>query len=281
MIITGATASGKSAYALEAAKKQSGVIINADSMQIYKGLPILSAQPNEEEQEQAEHRLYGFVDAKQPYNVGDWLEDASIAVHDVLSRGKLPLIVGGTGLYLKALMEGLSPIPDIPAAVRKEGEALGHEAMLATLDAETKAAIDTKNPRRVARAWEVEAHTGKRLIDWHDKPQHPPFPDARFTGVIIEPQKEAHWQKIHERFVHALDNGAVEEVEAMLQRNIPDSAQIRMTHGYREIEAMLNGQMTRDEVIERTCAQIRQYTKRQRTWFRNQLTSYYFEIIRS
>lgn len=269
MIITGATASGKSDYALEIAQKRAGVVINADSMQVYEGLPILSAQPSLEEQSKAPHKLYSHASPHKPYNTAMWLEDATHAITHAHNQGLTPLIVGGTGLYIHALMHGLSPIPDIDSATIIASRGCDMARMLDDLDEETLSLIDTQNPRRVQRAWQVQRATGKTMAQWHNAPPSKPFPDAIFKGIVLEPEKETLWHKIELRFKHALEHGAVEEVQRMMAQNLDKDAQIRVTHGYREIEAMLENRMDKASVIEHTCTQIRQYTKRQRTWFRN------------
>ncbi|HAW47448.1 MAG TPA: tRNA (adenosine(37)-N6)-dimethylallyltransferase MiaA, partial [Roseovarius sp.] len=205
VLIAGPTASGKSALALAIARAQGGVIVNADALQVYANWRILSARPSPEEEAQAPHRLYGHVAPEQDYSAGHWLRE----VAPLLAAGARPIIVGGTGLYFAALTEGLADIPTTPPDIRAEGDRLLREAGVAalvdTLDPETRARIDTANPRRVQRAWEVQAATGRGLAAWQDATPPPLLPLARATPILVEAPKDWLNPRITHRFDAMLD----------------------------------------------------------------------------
>ena len=268
MLIAGPTASGKSALALAIARAQGGVIVNADALQVYANWRILSARPSpEEEAAAAPHRLYGHVPPERDYSAGHWLRE----VAPLLGAGPRPIIVGGTGLYFAALTGGLAEIPDTPPEIRAEAERLcraaGAEALLAGLDAQTRARIDTANPRRVQRAWEVQRATGRGLAAWHAATPPPLLPLGEVTPLLVEAPKDWLDPRLARRFDAMLAAGALDEARANLDgwdAARPASQAI----GAAELIAHLRGEMTLEAARDAAITATRRYAKRQRTWFR-------------
>ena len=281
-IIAGPTASGKSARALEVAENLNGVIINCDSMQIYDGLQILTAQPPEEDLKQAEHLLYSHLHPNDTCSAGNWREIVEPIIHEVLEQGKTPIIVGGTGLYIRALTDGLSPMPDIPqevreAAVKKQQE-LGNPAfheMLAKHDPVMAQRFHPFLTARIIRAWEVLEATGKSLSEWQKLPLIGPPENWEFKTEVIIPEREVRHQRCNDRFLWMMDNGVLEEVEQFSQRvessEVRDNVALIKSLGYRPLLAYIKGEMSKEDAIERSQALTRQYAKQQCTWFRNQI----------
>jgi tRNA dimethylallyltransferase len=267
VLIAGPTASGKSALALAIARAQGGVIVNADALQVYANWRILSARPSPEEEAQAPHRLYGHVAPDQEYSAGHWLRE----VAPLLDAGPRPIVVGGTGLYFAALTEGLAEIPPVPAEIRAAGERLlraaGLAALREALDPETCARIDLANPRRVQRAWEVQAATGRGLAEWQDATPPPLLPLARAIPILVEAPKDWLSPRIARRFDAMLAAGALDEARANLATW--DAARpAAQAIGAPELIAHLRGETTLDEARAAAITATRQYAKRQRTWFR-------------
>ncbi len=281
-IIGGPTASGKSSRALEIANKTNGVIINCDSMQIYDGLHMLTAQPPAEDIEQAEHLLYSALHPNGACSAGNWREMAEPIIHKVLSADKTPIIVGGSGLYIKALTDGLSPIPDIPqdirdAAMAKQQE-LGNPAFheeLARRDPIMAERFHPFHTARLVRAWEVLEATGKSLAQWQKLPLIAPPENWHFEIEIIIPDRPILHQRCNERFVWMVNNGVLDEVESFSQRvknkEIHNNVPLLKALGYRELLAYINGETSKSKAIEKAQARTRQYAKQQITWFKNQL----------
>lgn len=274
VLIAGPTASGKSALALAIARAQGGVIVNADALQVYANWRILSARPSAEEEARAPHRLYGHVAPGRDYSAGHWLRE----VAPLLVAGPRPIITGGTGLYFAALTEGLAEIPATPPDIRAAGDRLLREAGVAalvdTLDPQTRARIDTANPRRVQRAWEVQAATGRGLATWQDATPPPLLPLARATPILVEAPKDWLGPRIARRFDAMLDAGALDEARANLagwDAARPASQAI----GAPELIAHLRGEMTLDAAREAAITATRQYAKRQRTWFRARMQGWH------
>ena len=278
ILITGPTASGKSALALRLAREADAVVINADSMQVYDTLRVVTARPSEAEMEDVEHRLYGHVPATTTYSTGQWLRAAANEVARARRLGKLPLFVGGTGLYFKALTGGLSEMPDVPEDVRiryrdrlaEEGaEVLHHE--LSVRDPAGASTLKPGDGQRIVRALEVleasgkpisffQAQSGPRIID----------PDRALKQVVL-PDRALLRARINRRFETMMDDGAIDEVRALLAQSPSPDVPAMKAIGVPQIAAMLTGDLTRDEVIEQSSAATRQYAKRQMTWFRNQM----------
>jgi tRNA dimethylallyltransferase len=263
VIIAGPTGSGKSGLALALAERAGGVVVNADALQVYAHWRVLTARPGPQEEGRVPHALYGHVARAAPYSVGQWLRE----VAPLLSGPERPIVVGGTGLYLSAATEGLAEIPEVPADVRAEAEALSPEALRAGLDAETRARIDTANPARLRRAWEVLHGTGRGLAQWQDATPPPLLPPERVAAFVIEAPKERLTPRLAARFDTMLAGGALEEVRAALPGWTPRRPGDRAI-GAAELAAHLRGEITLEAAREAAIVATRRYAKRQRTWFR-------------
>lgn len=277
IVIGGPTASGKSAMAFDIAQQVDGTIINADSMQVYRELHVLTARPSAAEVAALRHRLYGILGGGDECSAGIWAQMAAAEIADARAWGHVPVIVGGTGLYIKALTEGLSPIPAIPDDVRQaaralmaeEGNAAFHQR-LAAADPETAARLDVGNTQRLVRAWEVLQATGRSISDWQRDPPVRPV-QGRFLTIILDPPREALVASIEARFDTMVENGALEEVRGLLAEGLPASAPVMKALGVPELAAVLRGETPLDEAITRAKIATRQFAKRQGTWFRRQL----------
>ncbi len=262
VLIAGPTASGKSALALAIAETHGGRIVNADALQVYAPWPLLTARPGAAELARAPHALYGHVDAGTDYSVGHWLREVA-----PLLAGPRPIVVGGTGLYLTALTQGLAPIPPVPPEIRARAATLPREAMLADLDPATRARIDPLNPARVRRAWEVLMATGRPLAEWQDAPARPLLPLGRALAILVTAPPDRLAPRIERRFDAMLAAGALEEARANLARWDPARPAHRAI-GAAELVAHLEGAIDLATARHRAIVATRQYAKRQRTWFR-------------
>ncbi|MFZ5961635.1 tRNA (adenosine(37)-N6)-dimethylallyltransferase MiaA [Thalassococcus sp. BH17M4-6] len=273
VLIAGPTASGKSALALRIAERQGGVIVNADAIQVFDTWRVLTARPSPQDEAQAPHALYGHVPGTTAYSVGHWLRD----LEPLLTGDERPIIVGGTGLYFTALTEGLADIPPIPAAVRAEAEAIlqadGLPGLLATIDAVTRGRIDTRNPMRVQRAYEVQRATGRGLADWQDSTPPPRLPLAECHAFVVDAPKDWLTPRIERRFDRMLADGALDEARAHLPDWSPDLPSSKAI-GAPEMIAHLQGHLSLDEARIRATIATRQFAKRQRTWFRARMTQW-------
>ncbi len=273
VLIAGPTASGKSALALRIAAQSGGVIVNADAIQVFDNWRILTARPSPEDEAQAPHALYGHVPGDADYSVGHWLRE----VAPLLQGGARPIIVGGTGLYFSALTEGLADIPATPETVRADANERmaqdGIEALLAEIDAATRARIDTRNPMRVQRAWEVLQTTGRGLADWQDDTPPPLLPLPECTALVVGADKDWLNARIARRFDRMLDQGALEEARANLPGWTPSLLSAKAI-GAPELIAHLRGEMTLDQAREAATIATRQFAKRQRTWFRSRMRTW-------
>ncbi len=270
MLIAGPTASGKSALAMELAARDGRVIVNADALQVYGCWWVLTARPDAGDMARADHALYGHVGIDAPYSVGHWLRD----VAGVLDRPVV--IVGGTGLYFTALTEGLADIPAIPPEVRAAGDlrrAAGVAGMLADLDARTRARIDTANPMRVQRAWEVQMATGRGLADWQDETGPPLLPLAAVQAIVLRPTPAILNARIDARFDAMMAGGALDEVRHNLPHWNPALPAMRAI-GAAELVAHLQGKLALDAAIITAKIATHQYAKRQRTWFRSRMADW-------
>lgn len=278
-VIAGPTASGKSALALSKAKNLNGVIINADSVQVYDALPTLTAQPSQDEQGQFSHRLYGVMEPAAWCSAGNWREMAINEIEKTLEEGKTPIVVGGSGLYIKALVEGFSPIPDIPDEVRARvialQEKVGNPAFhgeLAKRDPVMAARFHPQHTARLIRAYEVLEATGKSLAEFQDMPKEQPPAHWHFDVTLVMPDKTVLDERCAARFAWMMENGAVEEVAGFMTRtDIADNAPIRRALGLAPLSRWLAGKMDKDAAITRGILDTRQYAKRQLTWFRHQV----------
>ncbi len=278
ILITGPTASGKSALALAFAKRHGGVVINADSMQVYDTLRVVTARPSVEEMDGVPHQLYGHIPAGRSYSTGDWLREVDMLLVRLRSEERLPVIVGGTGLYFKALTGGLSDMPAVPDALRAElrqrleteGALALHEE-LAQVDPPMAERLNPGDGQRIVRALEVIRATGRSIADFQ-KQSGPVLVDPdRALKLVVLPDRKVLHERINRRFEAMMDEGAIEEVEAILALHLPPEMSAMKAIGVSQITEMLAGRISREDAIERASAATRQYAKRQMTWFRNQM----------
>ncbi|MDA9503317.1 tRNA delta(2)-isopentenylpyrophosphate transferase [Bradyrhizobium sp. CCBAU 11386] len=281
VLIAGPTASGKSALALELALATGGVVINADSMQVYRDLRIITARPTGADEALVPHRLYGHVDAAVNFSAGAWVNDAAKALETATAEGRLPIFIGGTGLYFKALTAGLSVVPPIPAEVREDVRARlernGVEALHAELAARDPRAAERLNLRdrtRIARALEVVEATGRSLLDWHQEGQPPLLPQDSFRALFLAPERDELYARIDARFDAMLGAGALREVERLAARKLDPLLPAMKAHGVPALIRHLRGELSLDEAATIGRADTRHYAKRQFTWFRHQLPEF-------
>ena len=277
IVIAGPTASGKSALALDIALEFDGSIINADSMQVYQELRVLTARPTAADEARVPHRLFGTVAARDAYSVGRWLEDAKAEIEAACAANRLPVVAGGTGLYLKALIEGLAAVPDIPEAVRAEARALHAElggtafrARLAEEDPALAKTIAEGDSHRLIRAFEVVRATGRSLADW--RAEHEARPIARFCTLALAPPREILYPAIDQRLTAMIENGALAEVEALLSLGLDPALPAMKAVGVVPLGRYLGGEIGLEEASEAARRASRNYAKRQMTWLRHQMT---------
>lgn len=278
ILITGPTASGKSALALELARRHGGEVVNADSMQVYDTLRVLTARPSVEEMEGLPHHLYGHVPAGAAYSTGDWLRQADEVIADMKRRGVMPVVVGGTGLYFKALTGGLDDMPAVPAEIRQRLRdrltAQGPEGLYQDLKARDPAVAERLGPQdgqRIVRALEVLEATGRSISAFQGRGGPVIVDPKRARKIVVLPDRALLHARINRRFETMFDEGAVAEVEALLALDLAPDMPAMKAIGVSQIAAMLKGEMTPEAVIEQASAATRQYAKRQMTWFRNQM----------
>lgn len=276
-IIAGPTASGKSALAVELAKRHNGVVINADSMQIYREIPVISAQPDQAERQDVEHLLYGFHPITEHYSAADWAAIAVKTIDSVLARGKNPILVGGSGMYIKALTEGFSPIPAVSTAVRKHVSDLydmlgpsGFHHALQKIDPVLAARLHATDRQRCIRGREVYEETGVALSEWQTRPKENPAPHFNFTTLLLTPDRPWLHERINRRFEIMTENGALEEAEKANALNLDFVMTGARAVGLQALRDHLEHRLTLKEAIELGQTQSRQYAKRQYTWFRGQ-----------
>ncbi len=274
-VIAGPTAGGKSALALRLAQERNGIVINADSMQIYDALPILTARPNGQDLSQAPHRLYGILPPHETCSAARWRALAVAEIEQSWAAEQQPIVVGGTGFYIKSLMEGLSPIPGIPETVRAETIALHAElgnpvfhAALAAIDPVMAARLHPNDTQRLIRAYEVMKATGQSLNDWQALPGQGAPARWRFNITLVMPDRKTLYDRCNTRFDAMMHGGALDEAA-----NYTGPADAPVTHalGFRPLRDYLAGRIPLDDAIERAKAETRQYAKRQVTWFRHQI----------
>jgi tRNA dimethylallyltransferase len=281
VLIAGPTASGKSALALKLARKAGGVVINTDSMQVYSDLRMLTARPSIEEEAEVPHRLYGHVDAAVNFSAGSWVTDAAKVLGEARAQNRVPIFVGGSGLYFKALTRGLSAVPPIPPdvreAVRARLERDGVEALHAELARRDPVSAERLKPRdrsRIARALEVVESTGRSLADWHREGLPPLLPPGSFRALFLAPERDVLYARIDARFETMLEAGALEEVAKLAARKLDPLLPAMKAHGVPALIRHLEGEITREEASEIGRADTRHYAKRQFTWFRHQLPEF-------
>ena len=285
VLIAGPTASGKSALALELAQKAGGVVINTDSMQVYRDLRVITARPTPAEQARVPHRLYGHVDAAVNFSAGSWVADAALVLAEVRAQNRLPIFTGGSGLYFKALTHGLSAVPPIPAeireAVRARLERDGVEALHAELTRRDPVSAERLKPRdriRIARALEVVEATGRSLTDWHRDGLPPLLPQGQFSALFLSPDRDQLYARIDSRYEAMLSAGALEEVAALAARRLDPLLPAMKAHGVPALIRHLKGEISLQQAAVIGRADTRHYAKRQFTWFRHQLPE--FEWVR-
>ncbi len=286
VLIAGPTASGKSAFALELAARTGGIVINADSMQVYRDLRIITARPSDEETARAPHRLYGHIGAEEIYSAGRWLREAEREIAATQGVGKTAIVIGGTGLYFSALLKGLSAVPEVSSEVRQQIRSFGDtkesetlHALLAARDPRTAAEIRISDRQRILRALEVVEATGRGLAEWREEPGKPVLNSGGYTAIFLETDREALGKRIDARFDKMLMDGALEEVKALDARSLDPKMPAMKAHGVPWLIKYLNGEMPLEEAAAQGKRDTRQYAKRQETWFRNQLPE--FEWVRA
>jgi len=278
VIVAGPTASGKSALASDIAKECGGVVVNADSMQVYKGISILAACPGPEDKKEVEHRLYEIYDPATRGNVVDWLQPAVAEIRKIWQENKIPIVTGGTGLYLDHLINGTTPIPETAADVRqKVADILCREglksvyAKLQQVDPETADRLSANDKTRICRAYEVWLDTGIKLSQWHKQPLIKYLPDAAFLIIKICPSAAELDKRCYLRFEQMLAHGALEEAQNLAALNLDPSLPAMKALGVAELVAYVNGKCTLEQAVAAAKLHTRQYAKRQRTWFKNKL----------
>lgn len=275
LIICGPTASGKSNLSIKIAQENDGEIICGDATQIYKDISILSSSPSEEDKNQIPHHLYNFKNLDEVYSAGKFLEDALPVIKDISERKKLPIIVGGTGLYILALLEGISQIPDIPDNLRKQTrelfDELGNENFhkkLAKIDPKASTKLDPGNSQRLIRAYEVYQHTGKSIYDFHNEKISSPLDEYDVKVIIIEGNREKLYKKCNDRFSQMLDSGAIDEVKKIAEKYDPEKIK---AIGYKEIYQYIKEEIDFETLIKIATQKTRNYAKRQVTFFKSKI----------
>lgn len=276
LVVAGPTASGKSALALEIAKRLDGTVINADSMQVYRDLCILTDRPREKEISAVPHKLYGILDAAERGSVAWWRQQALQAIRETLREGRLPILCGGTGLYLRAMMEGIADIPTVPDEVVKQAEELYRELggaefrkRLYELDPGTAARLHDGDSQRLQRAWAVATATGQPLSHWIEQGQAPEG-DLAFKSVLIVPEALVSADAIERRFRDMIAQGALDEVRALKERGLSPGLPAMRALGVSQLIDFIDEAISLDTAVDLSVVATRQFAKRQRTWFRNQ-----------
>lgn len=279
-LIAGPTASGKSALAIRLAQALGGEIVNADALQLYRDLRVLTARPSAEEEAQVAHHLFGTVDAADGWSVGKWLRAATEIVADIAARGRTAVVVGGTGLYFNALTEGLAEAPIIPVELREEAaadyERLGETAFrarLAEVDPSAAERISPNDRQRLCRAWEVHLATGGSLTALHLE-SRPGLEPGSWRAVALEPPREVLYDRCDTRLVTMLNEGALDEVRTLLARNLDPALPALKAVGYRELAAHLRGETTLEAALAAAQQETRRYAKRQLTWMRGRMADW-------
>ena len=280
ILISGPTASGKSNFSIKVAKKIDGEIVNADSMQIYKNLKILTSRPGKKDQKNIKHHLYGVVDLGKSFSTGEWLKAAIKNIRSIRKRKKIPILVGGTGLYFESLINGLVNIPEVPTKFRnkirmtqkKEGQKKFYKSLL-KLDSKVKGKFDPNDKQRSIRAFEIKLFTGVSMYDWLKKTRSE-FKNAEFLKLYINFKREDLVERISFRTMKMIKEGAVKEVEKFLKLKIKKNLSVNKVIGIDELTHYLKKQINLDEAQELISIKTRQYAKRQATWARSRMISW-------
>jgi len=280
ILIAGPTASGKSNFAIKIAKKINGEIINADSMQVYKQLKILTARPNKEEQKNIKHHMYGIIDLKKKFSTGQWLKEATKKIKEIKKRKKIPILVGGTGLYFQSLIDGLVKIPEIPIKFRnkirsiqkKEGQRKFYKTLL-RIDPMVKDKFDQNDTQRTIRAYEIKSFTKISMYEWLSKTKSK-FKDEEFLKLYIEFKREDLIKRISLRTIKMVKEGAINEVKKFIKLKIKKDLSVSRVIGIDELTQHLDEKINLDQAQELISIKTRQYAKRQATWARSRMTSW-------
>ena len=280
ILISGPTASGKTNFAVTIAKKIQGEIINADSMQVYKILKILTARPNKIEQKDIKHHLYGVVDLNKKFSTGQWLELVIKKIRNIKKKKKIPILVGGTGLYFQSLINGLVKIPEIPLKFRnkvrlmskREGQKKFYKKLL-KLDPKVKDKFDPNDTQRSIRAYEIKSYTDISMYDWLARTESE-FKNSDFLKLYIETKREKLIERINLRTLNMINGGAINEVKKFLKLKIREDQSVNKVIGIAELTQYLNHEVTLEEAKELISIKTRQYAKRQATWARTRMTSW-------
>ena len=280
ILISGPTASGKSSFAIKLAKKVNGEIINADSMQVYKQLKVISARPDQKKYQKIRHHLYGFHDVKKNFSTGKWLKLVFKKIKEIKKRNKTPILVGGTGLYFKALTDGLIKIPNIPIKIRnqirlihsKEGQDKFYNKLL-KLDPASKNKINPTDPHRSIRAYEVKLYTKKSIHEWY-KNTKSNFQNSDFYKIYINFPRLELIKRINVRSKEMIENGAIKEVKNFIKLKVKEDKSVNKAIGINEIRQYLNNEKELEEIIENISIKTRQYAKRQSTWARGNMNTW-------
>ena len=273
-VIAGPTATGKSDLSISLAKKISGAVINSDSMQVYENLEILTARPTLSEMKNINHHLYGFVVGRERYNVERWCNDATEIIKKTSAKNLTPILVGGTGLYINTLINGLVELPSIPETIKIESEKILQEFgkdflinQIKNVDPESLNEINHNDTVRLRRIWEVFESTGKKFSEWKLNKNKKFITDYKFKILLFLPDREKNYQVVNSRFVKMMKSGAVEEVKKLLELNLNDSLPVMRAHGVPEIKKYLANESTLEECINKGQQVTRNYVKRQHTWW--------------
>ena len=280
ILISGPTASGKSNFAVKIAKKINGEIINADSMQVYKQLKILTARPNKQEQKNIKHHMYGVVDLNKKFSTGQWLKLAIKKIKEIKKRKKIPILVGGTGLYFQSLIDGLVKIPEIPLQFRnkirliqkKEGQKKFYKKLL-QIDPNVKDKFDSNDTQRAIRAFEIKSFTKVSMYDWLEKTRSE-FDDNEFLKLYIDFKREDLIKRISSRSIKMIKEGAIKEVKKFIKLKIKKDLSVNRVIGIDELTQCLDKKINLDEAQELISIKTRQYAKRQATWARSRMISW-------
>ena len=273
-VIAGPTATGKSDLSISLANKVNGVVINSDSMQVYENLEILTARPTLSEMKNINHHLYGFVDGRERYNVERWCNDATEIIKKTSAKNLTPILVGGTGLYINTLINGLVDLPSIPESIKIESEKILQEFgkdflinQIKNVDPESLNEINHNDTVRLRRIWEVFESTGKKFSEWRLNKNKKFITNYKFKILLFLPDREKNYQVVNSRFVKMMKSGAVEEVKKLLELNLNDSLPVMRAHGVPEIKKYLANESSLEECISRGQQVTRNYVKRQHTWW--------------
>jgi len=273
-VIAGPTATGKSDLSISLANKINGAVINSDSMQVYKNLEIITARPSLSEMKKIDHHLYGFVDGSERYNVERWCNDATETIKKTSAKNLTPILVGGTGLYINTLINGLVDLPSIPESIKIESEKILQEFgkdflinQIKNFDPESLNEINHNDTVRLRRIWEVFESTGKKFSAWKINKNKKFITDYKFKILLFLPDRKKNYEVVNSRFVKMMKGGAVEEVKRLLELDLNDSLPVMRAHGVPEIKKYLANEITIDECISKGQQVTRNYVKRQHTWW--------------